>query len=224
MLHWFAVVILFLCSPAWSASFLFNKPADTPQSRYIIDVMTQVYSNLGLELSIVEFNHRSSLVAANEGLLDGQLGRVIEVEQQYPNLIRIPVPIFAFSLQLVTSRESAELNDIEKMVITEGYQAIDTYLAQHLYTQQLFKVKNISTQLNLLAQRKVDGALVISFHIPPAFKEQNQNVWYFRDLNTVKVYHYIHKKHAPLAVEIETELLRLIANGTVAEMQLKYKI
>lgn len=224
MFHWLAVFALLICSPVWSAPFLFNKPADTPQSRYIIEVMTQVYSNLGLDLSIVEFNHRSSLVAANEGLLDGQLGRVIEVEDQYPNLIRIPVPIFTFSLQLASSRKDAELNDIEKMVVTEGYQAIDTYLAKHLYKKQLFKVKNISTQLNLLSQHKVDGALVIDFHIPPVFKEQNQNVWYFRNLNTVQVYHYIHKKHASLAGSIEEELLRLVTNGTLSELQLKYNI
>jgi ABC-type amino acid transport substrate-binding protein len=156
--------------------------------------------------------------------LDGQLGRVIEVEEQYSNLIRIPVPIFEFSLQLVSTVQDCEINDIEKMVITEGYQAIESYLSTHPYNQQLFKVKNITTQLNLLAQSKVDGALVLNFHIPQEFKIKYKNTWYFKDLNTIPVYHYVHRKHENLADSIEKELLKLTANGTIAELKLKYNI
>lgn len=224
MFRWIALIAFLFCLPVHSSTHLFNKPADTAQSRYIIDVMTHAYNNLGLELRIVEFNHRSSLVAANEGLLDGQLGRVIEVEKQYPNLIRIPVPIFDFTLQLVANCSSCEMASLNKIVVTDGYQIIESYLEKHPYHQQLLKVKNITTQLNLLSQQKVDGALVIDFHIPPQFKSQYENKWFFTDLNTVSVYHYIHKKHAPLASVLEKELQRLTDNGTLAQLKLKHQI
>lgn len=224
MFRWIALVTFLYCLPVQSSPHLFNKPADTPQSRYIIDVMTQVYANLGLELRIVEFNHRSSLVAANEGLLDGQLGRVVEVEAQYPNLIRIPVPIFDFSLQLVAKCADCQLDSLEKVVVADGYQAIESYLTNHPFNQQLFKVKSISTQLNLLSQHKVDGALILDFHIPAELKTRYKQEWVFTNLDTFSVYHYIHKKHAPLAAELEKELQRLTDNGTLAQLKAKYQI
>ncbi|MFK3872395.1 hypothetical protein [Pseudoalteromonas rhizosphaerae] len=58
---------------------LFNRPADTPQARYVIELMTLAYKELGYDVHIIDFNHQSALSAANNGTLDGQLGRVASI-------------------------------------------------------------------------------------------------------------------------------------------------
>ncbi|WP_105180170.1 hypothetical protein [Pseudoalteromonas sp. T1lg21] len=56
--HRFALFLLFFCfsSSASTNLLIFNRPADTPQARYVIDLMKMAYKEIGYEI------HKSILI------------------------------------------------------------------------------------------------------------------------------------------------------------------
>ena len=62
--HRFALFLLFFCfsSSASTNLLIFNRPADTPQARYVIDLMKMAYKEIGYEIHIIDFNHQNALV------------------------------------------------------------------------------------------------------------------------------------------------------------------
>ncbi|MFC3031148.1 hypothetical protein ACFOEE_01240 [Pseudoalteromonas fenneropenaei] len=205
-----------------TSPMLFNQSADTPQSRYAIELMTQVYQNLGIGSKLIDFNYQSVLVAANEGILDGQLARVASVATQYPNLIQIPVPLFSFHLTLVSSCKTCTLAQLPNLVVVSGYPVIESYLAEHPYPGQLVEVQNISTQLNLLHQEKISAALMLDFHVSATQYDRLQAKWSFRYLKHIDTYHFVHNKHQALVPAITAELQRLKDDGTMAQLRAKH--
>ncbi|MFC0118089.1 hypothetical protein [Pseudoalteromonas xiamenensis] len=209
---------------AEKSTFLFNRPADNPQSRYITELVSLAYRNLGIDVKIVDFNHRSALVAANEGELDGQLARIEQVGDIYPNLIRVPFSLYAFNLQALKHCKKCALNDLKSLVITEGYPVMENYLQHHPFSGNLVRVKKISTQLNLLSQQKVDAALVIDFHLPDSFMEQHLPDWSRDNIALVQTYHFVHVKHIALLPQLQAQFQQFADNGTMKMLREKYDL
>lgn len=70
-----------------------TMPELDPVAQVALKVMTEAYKRLGITMIIKNFPGERALQTANAGVVDGELYRRKEVENDYPNLIRIPVPI-----------------------------------------------------------------------------------------------------------------------------------
>ncbi|MEI8617316.1 hypothetical protein P4S63_08095 [Pseudoalteromonas sp. B193] len=103
------------------------------------------------------------MLAANNGVLDGQLGRDASVEENYENLIRVDYELFKFDLVLYKNCLPNSLEQLDSVAIVDGYPVQEHYLASTQFAGNIIKVKSMNTQLNLLAQKKVQGALMINF-------------------------------------------------------------
>ncbi|RJE73707.1 hypothetical protein BGP78_17170 [Pseudoalteromonas sp. MSK9-3] len=220
-----ALCLLIFSSTANSSNtLLFNRPADNPQSRYVIELMTLVYKELGYSLKVIDFNHQSALVAANEGVLDGQLGRVNSVTEQYPALMQISFPIMHANLQLLSYCKTCSMFESESIVIISSYVAPEAYLKAQNYQGEIIKVKSSSAQLNLLIQKKVSAALVVEFHVKK-YREKLQSLDITsKTLHKINIYHYLHKKHAKLIPQINHILGTMAKEGTIAMLKQKYGI
>ncbi|MBE0367165.1 type 2 periplasmic-binding domain-containing protein [Pseudoalteromonas aurantia] len=221
----YTLCFLLFSSFAYSNNTLiFNRPADTPQSRYVIELTRLVYKNIGYDIKIIDFNYQSALVAANAGVLDGQLGRVDGASQQYPSLIKVDFPLLSFNLQFLSHCQTCSILDAQSIVIQASHLAPKAYLGKQNYLGELIQVKSNSTQLNLLTQKKVSAALVIGFHIKE-YKEKLQKLGIFSTtLDKINLYHYLHEKHAHLVPRIMTSLIDLDKKGTVSMLKNKYGI
>ena len=203
---------------------IFNRPADTPQSRYIVELMTLAYKELGIDVELVDFNKNNALIAANEGILDGQLGKISGLNRTYPNLNRINVPLFSFDLNLISFCKNCQLADMPSLVIHSTYPAAAKYLSEHPYQGQLHEVKSVSTLLNLLMQKQVSAALVIGFYIEPYMhKLQNAGVE-LETLHSQQVYHYVHKTHKDLIPALSKVLNEFKASGKMLDLKNKYNL
>jgi polar amino acid transport system substrate-binding protein len=63
---------------------------ETEQVNSAINVMTEIYQNIGYDMTLIRFPSKRSLVEANAGLTEGELFRIKGVEKYYPNLVRVP--------------------------------------------------------------------------------------------------------------------------------------
>jgi hypothetical protein len=209
---------------AKTEKLIFNRPADTPQSRYIIDVITLAYQKQGIDIELIDFNKENALVAANEGLLDGQLAKIPGLSQTYQNLMRIEVPLLDFDLNLISFCDNCTLPDMPSLVIHSTYPAAAKYLESNPYHGQLYKVKSVSTLLNLLMQKQVSAALVIGFYIDPYMQKlQNADVK-FTTVHSQSVFHYLHKKHQHLAPQLFDTLQQLKKSGKMQELKSKHNL
>ncbi|ALU42813.1 substrate-binding periplasmic protein [Pseudoalteromonas rubra] len=222
-------LLLLCCLSAHSVAtdnrtLYFNRPADTPQARYVIELLQTAYQQLGYKLEVVDFNRQSALIAANNGALDGQLGRIHGVTQAYPNLLQVRFPLYTFNLQLLSRCLSCSFEQLDSLVIQSGYLVSNQYLDSAPFNGQLIEVKNNITQLNLVIQGKVQAALVVDFHLREHLAEMDLETFKIDTLLTIETYHYLHIKHKALIPRLEEALHTLAEKGTVAMLKAKYQI
>ncbi len=186
--------------------------------------MTLVYSELGYTLRIDDIMHSSALYAANAGELDGQLGRVASVGEQYKNLIRIDVPIFKFNLQLFSLCTDCRYQDYRSIVIQAGYPAAKDYINSHPSNAYIIEVKNVISQLNLVMQKKVDAALLLDFHLNQHISKLDLEQMQISNILAVEAFHFIHKRHRDLVPKVKAKLQEFSQNGLMAKLKTKYQI
>ncbi|WP_105255778.1 substrate-binding periplasmic protein [Pseudoalteromonas sp. T1lg75] len=205
-----------------STKMTFNKPADTAQARFVIDLMTHAYARLGYELAIIDFAHPLALAAADKGELDGQLGRIANIEARYENLVRVDFPLFKFELFMLTRCHYCSLQELSRVAIRNGYPVTEQYLHSNNFSGQIIKLESVTAQLNLLAQHKVDAVVLLDFHLKPGAHYRAEQPFTRHHLQNYYSYHYVHKRHADKIPKLLAVLQGLEASGVVAQLRKKH--
>ncbi|MCK8107336.1 transporter substrate-binding domain-containing protein [Pseudoalteromonas sp. 2CM41L] len=222
----FLLVVLFFSkiTLANHNSVIFNRPADSAQASYALALLTLAYKELNYEVHIIDFNRQNALLAANNGVLDGQLGRDISIEADNKNLLRINYPLFDYKLLLFKNCQPNTLDKLDSIAVLSGYPVQHHYLNEHKFNGNIIEVKNITTQLNLLAQHKVDGAIMLDFVLKADNFSLPETCMQTQLLSTFSLYHYVHKKHAALVSKLLNALNKLHDNGTSRALRAKYNL
>jgi len=222
----FLLVVLFFSkiTLANHNSVIFNRPADSAQASYALALLTLAYKELNYEVHIIDFNRQNALLAANNGVLDGQLGRDISIEADNKNLIRINYPLFDYKLLLFKNCQPNTLDKLDSIAVLSGYPVQHHYLNEHKFNGNIIEVKNITTQLNLLAQHKVDGVIMLDFVLKADNFSLPETCMQTQLLSTFSLYHYVHKKHAALVSKLLNALNKLHDNGTSRALRAKYNL
>ncbi|KPZ52723.1 ABC transporter substrate-binding protein [Pseudoalteromonas sp. P1-25] len=222
----FLLVVLFFSkiTLANHNSVIFNRPADSAQASYALALLTLAYKELNYEVHIIDFNRQNALLAANNGVLDGQLGRDISIEADNQNLIRINYPLFDYKLLLFKNCQPNTLDKLDSIAVLSGYPVQHHYLKEQKFNGNIIEVKNITTQLNLLAQHKVEGVIMLDFVLKADNFALPETCMQTQLLSTFSLYHYVHKKHAALVSKLLNALNKLHNNGTARALRAKYNL
>ena len=222
----FLLVVLFFSkiTLANHNSVIFNRPANSAQASYALALLTLAYKELNYEVHIIDFNRQNALLAANNGVLDGQLGRDISIEADNKNLIRINYPLFDYKLLLFKNCQPNTLDKLDSIAVLSGYPVQHHYLNEHKFNGNIIEVKNITTQLNLLAKHKVDGVIMLDFVLKADNFSLPETCMQTQLLSTFSLYHYVHKKHAALVSKLLNALNKLHDNGTSRALRAKYNL
>ncbi len=217
--------LLFSMSAASQQHILtFNRPQSSPQTNYIIELLTLAYHDIGYTLHIIDFSKENALVAANSGVLDGQLGRNISIESHYRNLQRVDYSLLTFNLMLYQQCIPTPFAQLPSITVLTGSPVQSFYLQEMQFAGDIIRVKNISTQLNLLLQQKVAGALLLDFSANTEVVYAAHTCMQTQRLTRYSLYHYLHKRHNQLQPKITQALIKLHSNGTVYALKAKYNI
>jgi hypothetical protein len=200
----------------------FNRPADTPQARYVIELMSIAYRHIGYQLEVIDFNHQSALAAANSGILDGQLGRISTISQQYNNLNLVNFPLFEFNLILLKNCVTCRFEQLNNIAIQAGYPAAKSYLDNNPFIGEIIRVKSVTAQLNLLTQKKVDGVLLLDFLLKSKHPRFDISTFSTEVLMPIRSFHFLHKRHKKLIPLLEQQLTLLEQDGTVDQLREKH--
>ena len=155
---------------------------------------------------MIEFPAERSLVIANRGVdVDGELGRITGIHEEYPNLIKIPISIMkvqgmAFSKKLdfpIDGLDSLKPYSIAVMQGSKLGAAITKGMNRHFVPSHELLVR-------MLEKERVELIVTSKFNGLRAFKQAN--ITDFKMLQPplleMSIYHYLHKKHKNLVPKI----------------------
>lgn len=193
-------------------------------------ILTEAYSTIGLDIAIRRLPAARALEAANEGQTDGEAGRVSVIEEDNPNLIRVPTPIYLNHVVCFTKRK-----DIDPR---KGWDGLAPYSLASVVGYKFIEKKTLHMRRKLVASYDVLFAMLESDRVDAVLTEYLEALPTLKGLEMEDVhmleppyaakpmYHYLHKKHADLVPRIDAVLKHMQKTGRLQailkEMEREY--
>jgi len=181
-------------------------------------ILTKAYSRTEVKIKPVFMPLAESLDRSNKGETDGELARVRAITKLYPNLMPVPVVIgrveaIAFSKN--TSLDIKNWNDLDghKFTIVKGSKFIEAATKKlqkdHVdsFEEAFAKLAKDETEIIVIPQ-KAAVRLILQ-------KEYKDIKPVSSSLQTLSLYHFVHKKNAHLIPIITPVLLKMQKSGEI---------
>jgi len=193
-------------------------------------VMDLVYKELARRLDIkidigdLETAERV-LLNANNGIEDGDVGRVLGLEKSYPNLISIPVPIYHYEMVVFSKNVDFEVLDVKSIQpydigLLRGWKILEKISTG---ANSVLSLQNAEQVFDMLEKGRIEIALFEKSQGLAILKKMG-----IKDIKVLKPnllegdFHlYMHKKHKNLIHKITAELLKMEKDGTIRRINEK---
>ncbi|WP_102794205.1 hypothetical protein [Bowmanella denitrificans] len=221
-----------LCKPLFAEDALIplrmDSPIqpDSPYSLFVGELLGNAYASLGYRLDLQNMPLGRSFLEAEEGRLDGLRDRGQTIAKAYPNLLQVPFPLYDFNLVLLADRRRCglcALSDVDTLVTLRGFQFQQDYFSRQPSTHQIIKLGDTESVLDMLTLKRVEAAVLTELIVPPGFYRSSPH-WIQYPLDSATIYHYLHHKHADLAVKLANKLQEMELTGEVWQLRQKYHI
>lgn len=188
-----------------------------------IPVVREAYSRIGYTAAFDRLPARRALEWANDGVTDGDLARIAGTEKQFPNLIRISIPVFritALAFAVNDTRAISEWHDLKGLNIgivrgiryseigTRGMEPIPANDMTHLF--KLLTLGRIDVAISVLDA----GRIEIHRHYPAAGIHPAGDPLFIAPL-----FHYVHIKNGHLVQKLEKVLEEMEAKGEIRTLR-----
>ncbi|OJX81290.1 MAG: hypothetical protein BGO92_09605 [Magnetospirillum sp. 64-120] len=226
------LALIALSSPVWAADAPLRlttgmrEPWTTPEQDGFTDLLIAALSQrLGLPVTLsVNPAAARAISLANDGVDDGLAARVAGLEKDYPNLIRVPEPIFVNDFVACTNAPQPSIKTWADL----SPHSVAYIIGWQIFERNLPALREVTTTrdsrqlVQLLQNRRADVIL----------HERWQALWQAHQLGhtvtvqepplaQVPMYLYLHKNHAALIPAISAELAAMKADGTHNRLQEK---
>ncbi|QJB55529.1 transporter substrate-binding domain-containing protein [Pseudodesulfovibrio sp. zrk46] len=191
-------------------------------------VISEAYSRLGYDIVIDHFPAQRALVMANEGLVDGEAGRVAVIEEHNHNLIRVPTPIYINTVVAYGRKGAYDPKSGWKGLGTCKVGTVLGYKFIESKTRGVRRAQVTSyTQLfDMLMADRVDVVVAERLESLEAYKGCDHSCMHMLSppLAQKPMYHYLHKRHASLVPAVNKVLMEMYEDGTMAAIHEKHGV
>lgn len=223
--------IAYLCfvSPVSAQGVLvFSAIEGVPPVNSITKILRQAYKKLGITIKIIEYPGLRGLQYSNAGETDGEAFRTAGIEEQYPNLVRIEVPIQADKMYLCVKPGKEFIVDgwesIPKNYVF-GYQR-GVKFAEYAVTKYEIQAESVRQPKQLILKLEAGRNDVVLLGIREHERFiKNQDIIRLEPPITINsLYHYLHIKHVALVPQITAELKKMETSGEIKKIQEQIKV
>ena len=186
-------------------------------------LLREAYRRLGVELRVRELPMRRRLLLADNGTLDGDLARVASVQQEAPQLIRVNVPIYQFTLKAYRLGRPDVDCPASIRVVELGYGGVAVVRGHHASEQALpvaaqVPVNSYDEAARQLQRGKVPYALAPPLSFEGALRRARVTGFcaMSTDTETFALFHMLHRRHAVLAARLEQVLGQMQQSGEMS--------
>lgn len=222
---WVLFLLVALALPAAAAERIvlssgMREPwTNAAQTGFHNHLVHELFRRVGLDAEVV-FNPAASraLQLANDGADDGLAGRIAGLEKDYPNLVRMPEPMFTNDFVAASLPGSP--------VKVRNWQDLAPHSVGYILGWQVFE-NNVPTtrDLTLVKDSRQLLTLLQAGRADIILHERWQVLWHARELgiglavqepplSPVPMYMYLHSRHAGLADRLAAELRAMKADGS----------
>ncbi|WP_161974751.1 substrate-binding periplasmic protein [Piscinibacter terrae] len=184
-------------------------------------VLKTAYARLGVSTKFEEYPLLRSLVLADAGMIDGDNMRIVEVTAQYPNLVRVDVPVNHVEITAYALAPCPHLKDWtdldgKRVGHIRGVLAVERRLGRAVPVA----ADNMSDLFRMLEKGMVDVAVGTGRETDGEMRRRNDKRLCKVNgvLERVPLYHHLNKKHAALAARLTEELRQMQARGEIEEI------
>ncbi|MER2490514.1 substrate-binding periplasmic protein [Catenovulum sediminis] len=190
------------------------------------NILSQAYAELGIKIKVKYYPSPRALYMSNSGRLDGELGRVKLILQQYPNLQIVPVKIADLEVMYITLKELnftySSIEQVNKLKV--GRIRGGKYIENLTRQADAIETQNTRQLLLLLERKRIDiialdrsmGEIALSQY------HSNRITSYIDTENRVPIYHFLHKKQADLIPKIKSVLEKMTATKQIQRLTTEY--
>ncbi len=179
-------------------------------------LLKQAYQNLGIDFKLLLYPGLRALEMANLGKVDGELARIEAIGDQYPNLVRVDVPLCAIEAVFVVTNTDIQINSPNELTpfalgIRRGIAFIDKEL-EGLDLLRKVTVNNDEQLMRLLQAGAVDVVIMMLSDALEAKRSDSTGKVRIIEppFASYPLYHYLHKSHAALARQLKAELRKVL--------------
>lgn len=221
--------LLFSCTITSSAYSSNGKMVfsgmDSPHAKVVFNVLKEAYSELGIEIEHRSYPILRSIKSAGSGKVDGQLFKVAGIEEEYTELIKIPVPVDYFELTVLKPSGTPDIlqwNDLKDLKV--GYYRGVFYLKKKTALEGIIDTREIDTHeqlVKMIQHGRIDVALtarIAGWQTLQGLKSE-QVVLQRTPIQKVYVHHYLNKKHSSIVPKITSILRKMQSNGRISQIR-----
>lgn len=152
---------------------------------------------------------------SNTGVMDGEVHRIEGVDNEYNNLVMIPIPINRLEIITFTSQSDIKGDHLKphKIGIRRGVK----YAEEVTQNMDVYKTNSMDQLFRMLGSGRVDA--VVASHISGLQHISSLKIEGIKTSSqpwlTKSLYHYLHKKHEHLIPLITQSLKELEAEGFI---------
>ena len=211
--------------------FAMTSTGCNPYSRVLNLIYKEAFSRLGYSFNYTVYPLKRSLAGVNAGQVDGECARFdMEPAQfrKYPNLIQVKEPVWTANMNAYSIRPEiridswASLGKQKNVVVgyTRGILLLEQLRRKcpSIGPQFFYETQDTAQGIRMLASKRIEIFLGFERPVQIALKrEEFKNVHIINagpvDLN-IRLFPYLHKKHAGLAVPLAQTLKQMKQEGT----------
>ncbi|OEU71396.1 MAG: hypothetical protein BA863_11195 [Desulfovibrio sp. S3730MH75] len=209
--------------------FASGSPLSSYQSRMTYPLLKEAFKLNGVEFDAKSYPSPRALLMSNSGTLDGELHRVYEFHEvsggKYPNLVRIECQLMSAYIAVFSMNIDVEISDWNQLVgakvgFVRGRKNMESFLGEVLRPGNVIPQSDELSLFKMLARGYIDYAISGSldgrrFLIKhPGFSGIKE----VGKLKEMKIYAYMHKKHAALAKKVAITLIEMKKDGSFQKM------
>ena len=213
------ISFFFSGNSVYAAPYVINHGIIAGEAALGQKILKEAYRRIGEEITFNLLPAARALELSNRGVTDGELSRVDNMQEKYPNLVKVPT-----SYMQVDNVAFTKKLDIH----VAGYKSLRPYrIAFRLGLKaaefgtdgfsQVYMVKSDKQAFSMLDMGRVDvvidGRLVGSSEVE---KLGLQGVRILDDpVDRVPLYHYLHKKNQGLVSRLDAAIQSMLKDGTI---------
>ena len=194
-----------------------EPPFTTPEHTGFLDVIaTETFRRIGVELRLAKLPAERALLLANDGLEDGDLTRIAGIEEQYPNLVRVPEKLIDWDFAAFSKDASipANLEAIRHHSVgfIKGWKFYERNMAG---AERVTTVDDPTQLFRLLDRDRIEVALYARWMGLALIQKQGlKNIRPLEPpLESRAMYIYLNKRHAKLVPKLAEALRALKREG-----------
>ncbi len=216
-----SLFLLISSSATWAETFTINSSFTPPTSTVFRLILEDAFNRIGLEVDFREISAERSIDLVNDGTDDGECCRIGEINEFYPHLVRVPVPVIRVDFVAFTRDPDIPLTDWDSLAaydvgIVSGWKILEREFTLHP-PRQLYILDSSESMFGMLDKGRIQVAVIgrlvgyqkirtLGLHNIKAIDPP---------LASRPMYLFLHEKHRGRIAEIETALRGMQEDGTL---------